>query len=118
MNSPTLIFFNGRIHTMDRQRPYATALALAGDRIAAVGDDGLRTLAGAQTRLVDLGGRTVTPGLIDAHLHFLAYGLSLREIDLMNIPSPEAALDRIAARAAVTLTGSSVPGYSPAWGPV
>lgn len=110
MNSPTLIFFNGRIHTMDRQRPRATALALTGERIVAVGDESLRTLAGAQTRLVDLGGRTVIPGLIDAHLHFLAYGLSLREIDLMNVPTPEAALAHIAARAAATPAGQWLTG--------
>jgi predicted amidohydrolase YtcJ len=110
MNSPDQILFNARIHTMDRLRPYASALAITGDRIMAVGDDSLRALASAATKVIDLGGRTVTPGLIDAHLHFLAYGLSLREIDLMNVPSREAALERIAARAAVTPAGQWLSG--------
>lgn len=105
MNQPSLILFNGHIHTMDRLRPLASALAVTGDRITAVGDNSLRTAAGAATRLLDLGGRTLVPGFIDAHLHFLAYGLSLREIDLMNAPSRAVALERVAARAATTPTG-------------
>ena len=105
MNTPSLILFNGKIHTMERSQPLASAIVIEGDRIVAVGDDRLRSLAGASTRLVDLGGRTVVPGLIDAHLHFLSYGLSLREIDLMNAPSREAALERVAARAAATPEG-------------
>jgi predicted amidohydrolase YtcJ len=110
MNSPTIILYNGHIHTMDRLRPYASALAVVGDRIAAVGDDSLRSLASPTTQLIDLGGRTVTPGFIDAHLHFLAYGLSLREIDLMNVPSIEAALERIAERAQSTPAGQWLTG--------
>lgn len=102
---PPLLFVNGAIHTMDRTRPHATALAIAGAQIVAVGGDELRALAGPTTRVIDLGGRTVVPGLIDAHLHFLSYGLSLREIDLMNVPSRAAALERIAARAAATPAG-------------
>lgn len=110
MNSPTIILYNGRIHTMDRLRPHASALAVVGDRIAAVGDDSLRSLASPTTQLIDLGGCTVTPGFIDAHLHFLAYGLSLREIDLMNVPSIEAALERIAERAQSTPAGQWLTG--------
>lgn len=110
MNSPTIVLYNGRIYTMDRLRPYASALVIVGDRIAAVGDDGLRSLADPATQIIDLGGRTVTPGFIDAHLHFLAYGLSLREIDLMNVPSIEAALQRIAERAQSTPAGQWLTG--------
>ena len=110
MNAPTLILYNGRLHTMDRRQPHASALAIVGDRIVAVGDDSLRKLAGATTQMIDLGGRTVTPGFIDAHLHFLAYGLSLREIDLINVPTRDAALERIAARAAATPAGQWLTG--------
>lgn len=110
MNAPTLILYNGRLHTMDRRQPHASAIAISGDRILAVGDDSLRRLADTKTQVIDLGGRTVTPGFIDAHLHFLAYGLSLREIDLMNAPTREAALERIAARAAATPPGQWLTG--------
>lgn len=110
MNAPTLILYNGRLHTMDRRQPHASAIAISGDRILAVGDDSLRHFADTKTQMIDLGGRTVTPGFIDAHLHFLAYGLSLREIDLMNAPTREAALERIAARAVTTPTGQWLTG--------
>lgn len=110
MNAPTLILYNGRLSTMDHRQPHASAIAIAGDRILAVGDDSLRHLADAATQVVDLGGRTVTPGFIDAHLHFLAYGLSLREIDLMNAPSLDVALERVAARAAATPPGQWLTG--------
>ncbi|MCB0066865.1 MAG: amidohydrolase family protein, partial [Caldilineaceae bacterium] len=102
---PTLLLVNGNIHTMERLLPRASALAIAGAQILAVGGDELAALAGRTTRVIDLHGLTVVPGLIDAHLHFLSYGLSLREIDLMNVPSRAAALERIAARAAVTPAG-------------
>ncbi|MCB0057577.1 MAG: amidohydrolase family protein, partial [Caldilineaceae bacterium] len=84
---PTLLLVNGNIHTMERLLPRASALAIAGAQILAVGGDELAALAGRTTRVIDLHGLTVVPGLIDAHLHFLSYGLSLREIDLMNVPS-------------------------------
>ena len=102
---PTLLLVNGNIHTMERLLPRASALAIAGAQILAVGGDELAALAGRTTRVIDLHGLTVVPGLIDAHLHFLSYGLSLREIDLMNVPSRAAALERIAARAATTPAG-------------
>ena len=62
MNAPTLILYNGRLHTMDRLQPLASALAIAGDRIVAVGDDSLRKLAGATTQMIDLGGASVSAG--------------------------------------------------------
>lgn len=101
-----LVLYNGDIHTMDRSRPRATAIAIDGSRIVAVGESAeMRRLAGSGGRTIDLGGRTVTPGFIDAHLHFLSYGLSLREIDLIGVPSPAAALQRVAVRAAATPAG-------------
>src|SRR5687768_18505332 len=63
----TLILVNGDIHTMDPARERATALAINGDKIVAVGDDAeVKQHATATTRIVDLAGKTVTPGLIDA----------------------------------------------------
>src|SRR5688500_9793404 len=69
---PDRIFFNGRIWTGDPARPRATALAVQGDVLAAVGSDAeVRSLAGARTRVVDLKGRFVAPGFNDAHIPFL-----------------------------------------------
>ena len=64
------IFVNAHIWTGDSARPEATALALRGDRIVAVGSDSaIRALAGSTTRIEDLGGRRVVPGFHDAHWH-------------------------------------------------
>src|SRR5689334_4309774 len=66
-----LVLFNGQILTVDPSDSVAQAVAIANGAIAAVGsNERIRALAGPQTRLVDLNGRTVTPGLIDSHVHF------------------------------------------------
>jgi predicted amidohydrolase YtcJ len=101
-----LILVNGVIHTMDSAKPRAEAIALAGNRVLAVGsNDEMRELKAPGCRMVDLRGRTVVPGLTDAHLHFLAYGISLREIDLAGVATLDEALARVAARAAETPAG-------------
>jgi len=70
------ILVNGNIVTMDAARSTARALAIKDGNILFVGDDqAVRNMAGETTQVVDLGGRTVTPGLIDAHCHLSACGL-------------------------------------------
>ena len=65
------IFVNGKLWTGDDARPTAEALAVAGDRIIAVGSSReIQALAGPQTVSVDLRGRRVVPGFQDSHLHF------------------------------------------------
>lgn len=67
-----LVLTGGKIFTADPAKPWAEALAIRGDRIAAVGTAGeIRALAGvgSATRVVDLGGRVVIPGINDAHVH-------------------------------------------------
>lgn len=67
-----VVLVDATVLTADASRPRAQALALAGGRILAVGsDDDVRRLARPASRIVDLGGRTVIPGLIDAHVHLL-----------------------------------------------
>lgn len=67
---PDLILLNGKVFTSDDARPYVQALAIRGQRIVAIGDSAkIKALAGAQTEQIDLGGRTVIPGLNDAHNH-------------------------------------------------
>jgi predicted amidohydrolase YtcJ len=68
--APDLVLFNGRIITVDRGFTIHQAVAISGDRILAVGnDDQMRTVAGPATRMIDLKGRAVIPGLMDNHLH-------------------------------------------------
>ena len=67
---PALVLFNGKIITVDRAFSIHTAVAIIGDRILAVGnDDQMKTVAGAATRMINLEGRAVIPGLMDNHLH-------------------------------------------------
>lgn len=70
------IMVNGNIVTMNAQRAVAKALAIKNGIIQFVGDEtAARNLSGAGTQIFDLSGRTVTPGLIDAHCHLSACGL-------------------------------------------
>ncbi|MBV7336911.1 amidohydrolase [Chloroflexi bacterium TSY] len=98
-----LVMTNGNIRTMDRKIPQVDALAISGSRILAMGGNAeISTLLKAGGRTIDLNGRLVLPGFIDAHIHFMSYGLSLQEIDLAGVPSLALALERVAARAAKT----------------
>ena len=74
---PEVVISGGRVFTAAAGPPWVAALAIRGDRIAAVGsqDELLTRFPGA--RRVDVEGRTVVPGLIDAHNHYLATGESL-----------------------------------------
>lgn len=92
-----IVFLGGDIHTMDDQVPSATALAVRGERILAVGDDAsIRSLIGSNTRVVRLEGRSMTPGLSDAHCHLYGLGKSLESVNLRDIPTPEAAAAMVA----------------------
>jgi len=103
MIQPDLVLYNGVIHTLERTLPTATtAVAIAGEHILAVGDDRLQDELAPGGTAVDLRGRTVLPGLIDAHLHLVWYSLGLKNVDLQGVPTLDEALARIAARVAVT----------------
>ena len=67
---PDSIYINGKIVTVDPEFSIAEAMAVSGDKFLAIGKStAIRKLAGPGTRVVDLGGRTVVPGLEDSHLH-------------------------------------------------
>jgi predicted amidohydrolase YtcJ len=74
---PDLILHHGLITTLDRSNPAATAVAIKDGRFAAVGHDrDVMKLAGSSTKIIDLAGRRVLPGLIDNHLHIIRGGLN------------------------------------------
>jgi hypothetical protein len=76
-SAPDLILYNGRIVTLDRARPRASALAVRDGEVVTIGEDReVLPLAGSATRIVDLRGRTAVPGLNDSHTHPIRGGLS------------------------------------------
>jgi len=105
----TLALFGGHVVTAGATVPPASAIALAGNRILAVGSDSdVRRFVGPRTEIIDLRGRTVTPGFNDAHCHPIALGLSLREVDARTPPNRSIAeiVTRIAERAATQPPGT------------
>ncbi len=87
--APDLVLLNGKIFTSDVAHPYVQALAIRGERITATGDSAkIRALAGPDTKQVDLGGRTVIPGINDAHNHISISPPNRMDLELKS-PDPE-----------------------------
>ncbi len=94
--APDLIIFNATLHTMDAARPTTEAVAVVGNRIAAVGSSTeICALAGPKTRMLDGKGNNVLPGFNDAHVHYLTGGFSLTNVDLRDASSPEEMARRV-----------------------
>jgi predicted amidohydrolase YtcJ len=99
--SVDLILYRGAVLTLDPARPEATAVAIRGGRIVAVGDDAsVQALAGPGTRSVDLQGAFVLPGLIDAHGHVASLGERLSSVDVRGVASIEAIAAAVRERGA------------------
>src|SRR5215471_5451588 len=98
--APDLILSNGKIITVDERFTIAQAVAMKGDRIAAVGtNQDIMRLAGTNTRRIDLRGRAVIPGLIDNHLHVMRAGTTWQwEVRWDGVGSRKEALDLLRAR--------------------
>ncbi|MCC5972652.1 MAG: amidohydrolase [Rubellimicrobium sp.] len=101
MQNADLVIVNGSVLTMDPARPRASALALSGDRILALGtDDEMRALAAPSARIVDAAGATVLPGLIESHLHLFVGAAELAHLQLLGVHGAEALAHAIKAYAA------------------
>jgi predicted amidohydrolase YtcJ len=110
--TPNLILYNANIVTVNPRQPRARALAIAGERIVAIGsDDAIRDLATADTRQLDLEGKTVLPGFNDAHCHVASSGLLhlfCVNCDLQTIPNILAAIHK---KAEQTPAGEWIQGF-------
>ena len=102
-----MVLRNGNVVTLDAARPTAQAIALAQGRIQAVGSDAeVGALAGPRTEQIDLGGRTVLPGFIDAHAHVWHVGHELAKVDLSRCASILDVLQAVKERARTTPRGA------------
>lgn len=101
-----LILFNGRFHTVDRENPEATAVAIKDGRFLAVGSDAqAMATRGSATQVIDLKGRCAIPGLNDSHLHLIRGGLNYNlELRWEGVPSLADALRMLKDQAARTPT--------------
>lgn len=101
MTHADLVFTGGPVFTANAVRSRASAVAVAGGRIVAVGsDDDVRELIGTGTEVVDLRGRMLLPGFQDAHVHPVWGGLDLMRCDLSELITEPEYLERIGAYAA------------------
>src|SRR6266511_1778657 len=103
-NSPELILINGRIATVDHSRPFAEAVAIQNGRFISVGsNEEIMRLRASNTETIDLGGRTVIPGLNDSHMHPIRGGLNYNmELRWDGVPSLAEALRMLKEQAART----------------
>ena len=106
-----LIVINARIYTVDDSRPVVSALAVRDGRIAFAGSvREAMALRGAGTRVLDLKGRTIIPGMMDAHAHLLALGKSLQTVNLVGTKSYEEVIARVVERTKGVVPGIWITG--------
>ncbi|HEX3760551.1 MAG TPA: amidohydrolase [Kofleriaceae bacterium] len=98
--TPDVVLVGGDVWTMDPAHPRAQAVAWRGDQVVAVGDDAaVRALAGPSTRVIDLHGRSATPGLVDAHCHLYGLGTDLENVSVRGLDSEAATVATMASAA-------------------
>lgn len=110
--TPDLLLLNANVITMAPGQPAAEAIAVSHDRIAWVGTgaDARRLYPGA-TRVLDLHGATVLPGIIDSHTHLVELGKSLLQLNLKDVPSDKEAVERVKRRVATAKPGEWILGW-------
>jgi len=110
-----LVLLNGKIITVDAKDKIAEAVAVKGDRIQKVGTEKeIRTFIGPDTNVIDLQGKTVTPGIVDSHIHVIHYGRQFWEgfIDIRfpAVRSLDDLLQAVAHKAKTTPAGQWISG--------
>ncbi|WP_249780487.1 amidohydrolase [Bradyrhizobium sp. dw_411] len=107
-NPADILLVNGKIITLDATSSVHGALAIEGGRIAATGsNEAMRKQAGPATKIIDLGGRTVIPGLIDSHIHAIRAGFRYAtEVHWDGATDIKEAMERLRVAAAQTKPGS------------
>ena len=116
LDAPDLVLINGKVLTLDDRSTVTEAVAVKEGRILATGSSAsIKSLAGARTRVLDVSGKTVIPGLIDTHAHFKAAGLADYVVNMSRAKTVAEALEAIKAFAARKKPGEWIVGG--AWHP-
>ncbi|MGZ8844173.1 MAG: amidohydrolase [Pyrinomonadaceae bacterium] len=111
VNPADVVFINGNIYTVNQKQPRAEAIAVKGDRIVFVGSNAnAKKYQGAGSRVVDLHGATVVPGMADAHYHFIGVGQREMNLNLEGITNLEDFLAKVKARVDQAKPGEWVTG--------
>ena len=106
-----LVFINGNIYTVNDKQPHAEAVAIKGGRIVFVGSNAAaKQYQGANTRVVDLKGATVVPGMTDAHQHLEGVGFREMTLNLEGITNLQDFLAKVKARVDEAKPGEWVTG--------
>jgi len=106
-----MIITNARIWTGNDAQPYAEAMAVSGDTIAAIGNSReVMEFKSDAENVIDLGGRFVVPGFIDSHIHMLQGGENLASVQLRDADTPELFISRIKEYAATLKPGEWILG--------
>jgi len=107
----SLVLRGAKVVTLDDQRPAATAVAISGDRIAAVGsDDDIARWIGGATRVIECRGQMVVPGFIEGHGHFISLGDAKLKLDLSQAATWEEIVAKVAEAAKSTPRGKWIIG--------
>jgi predicted amidohydrolase YtcJ len=110
-NPADSVYINGIIYTVDEANPKAQAVAVKDGLILAVGtSEEIQSYVGKSTKVIDLQGKTMTPGLIESHAHLMGIGYNKLEIDLMYVKTYDELIQKVAEAAAKAKPGDWITG--------
>ena len=105
------VYLNGTIYTVDASRPQVEAIAVKEGLILAVGSkEEIQKLIGNKTEVIDLAGKTMTPGFIESHAHLMGIGYNKLDIDLMYVQTYDELVEKVAEAAANAEPGEWITG--------
>ena len=105
------VFINGIVYTVDETNPKVEAVAVKDGLILAVGTtEEIQKFVGSDTEVIDLAGKTMTPGVIESHAHLMGIGYNKLEIDLMGVKTYEELIQKVGEAAATAKPGDWITG--------
>ncbi|HYC86985.1 MAG TPA: amidohydrolase family protein, partial [Chryseosolibacter sp.] len=108
---PAELIVTGRIYTVNPAQPVVEAVAVSGDRIVFAGSStGIQKYKGDKTRVIELGGRIMTPGFIDGHAHILGVGYNELNLNLSDVRNFDEIVERVRVAVAKAQPGEWIIG--------